>query len=112
MYALPLSSTSPSRRDGVLDPNAGAALGKSASKKPSAMWLLGLLGLLRVSPKPATAPPPTRSICCSTKLGDPGMSNWALAQLTPNTTGSLLPLVMFGTSAVDRSGAPQPDSEP
>src|SRR3954464_9645956 len=104
MYALPLSSTSPSRRVGVGEPKAGTVEGNSASKNPSAMWLLGKLGLSRVSPKPATAPPAVDSICSSTKLGLAGLSKRALEQLMPNTTGSCVPFTSCGTLVEDSVG--------
>src|SRR3954452_7636810 len=99
---------SPRRLVGVGEPKLGRSIGNIASKKPYAMWLLGHVGLTCVSPKPATAPPSGFSIMASTKLGEPGMSNVALAQLTPNTTGSLVPFVIEGTSAVVRYGCAQP----
>jgi hypothetical protein len=86
--------------------------GNSASKKPSAMSLLGHVGLTRVSPKPATAPPPAFSSWSSTKLGCPGVSNAALAQFTPNTTGSFVPFVIDDTLLESSCGAAQPSGQP
>src|SRR3954454_9570210 len=99
MYALPLSSTSPSRRVGVEEPKLGTLLGNSASKKPSAMWLFGKLGLSRVSPKPATAPPLGSSICSSTKLGSGGTSKRRPEQFTPTAAGTFEPLYTSGMLA-------------
>ena len=72
------------------------------------MWLFGQVGLTAVSPKPANAPPSGFITCVSTKLGDPGMSNVALEQSTPKTTGSLVPFVIDGVSLVVRYGFAQP----
>src|SRR5829696_4613535 len=98
MKYLPLRRMSPRRFVGVGDPKLGEISGKGASKNPNAMLLLAQVGLTRVSPKPANAPPSGFITCCSTKLGAPGMSNCALEQSTPNTTGSCVPLTIDGTS--------------
>ena len=60
-----------------------------ASKKPNAMLLFAQVGLTRVSPKPANAPPSGFITCCSTKLGTPGMSNCALEQFDAEHHGQL-----------------------
>src|SRR4051794_4715007 len=99
---------SPRRLVAVAEPNVGSSFGNGASKKPSAMWLFGHVGLTCVSPKPATAPPLGFITCVSTKLGDPGMSKVALAQFTPKTTGSCVPLVSDGVSLVVRYGCAHP----
>jgi hypothetical protein len=68
-------------------PWAGTVSGNIASKKPIASCVLGKCGDTRVSPKPAIAPPLGFVTWSSMKLGEPGSSNLALSQLTPNTTG-------------------------
>src|SRR3954452_17313881 len=98
MKNLPLWRMLPSRVFASGEPNDGETSGKTASKNPNAMLLFAHVGLTRVSPKPANAPPSGFITCCSTKLGTPGMSNCALEQLTPNTTGSCVPLTIDGTS--------------
>src|SRR3954469_21634060 len=99
---------SPSRLVGVSEPKFGSSFGNGASKNPYAMWLFGHVGLTCVSPKPANAPPSGFITWVSTKLGLPGRSNVALAQSTPNTTGSWVPLASDGVSAVVRYGCAQP----
>src|SRR3954469_3385402 len=112
MKPLPLNRMSPSRVDASGDPYDGETSGKTASKKPNAMLLFAHVGLTRVSPKPANAPPSGFITCCSTKLGPPGMSNCALEQLTPNTPGGCVPLTIDGTSPPCSVGLDQPPCQP
>jgi hypothetical protein len=112
MKFLPLSRMLPSRVVESGDPNEGETSGNTASKKPNAMLLLAQVGLTRVSPNPANAPPWGFITCCSTKLGTPGMSNWALEQSTPKTTGSCVPLTIDGTSPLCSVGSAQPPCQP
>ena len=76
------------------------------------MWLFGKLGETRVSPKPAIAPPSGLSTWSSTKLGWAGVSNAALAQLMPNTTGCWVPFVNNGTWPEWSVGSAKPSGQP
>ena len=76
------------------------------------MLLFAHVGLTRVSPKPANAPPSGFITWRSTKLGFPGMSNCALEQSTPNTTGSSVPFTIEGTSPLCSVGSAQPLCHP
>src|SRR5436190_9830218 len=111
MYCLPATSTSPMRRIGVELPYEPSVDGKIASISPAARWLFVFDGLFRESPITPTAPPLAVSTSCSAKFAD-GSSNFPLAQLMLNTTGSSEPFVRLEMLLVCTSGLFQPLGEP
>jgi hypothetical protein len=72
---------------------------------------LASLGELRVSPKAPTAPPLGLTSAWATNESS-SSSKRALAQLMLIRTGSCVPFVSAFTSAVPKSGLPQPSLQP